>query len=1303
MKMMESYGRQEERRQQKAMRDAELAKAALLEAEASKATVMAWSSSSTNKLPQSTSLEASSVHDNEILKLLPDFHKLKHGHGSVPTFNGHAPRKTLDEADASQARREDKRIRELATSSMRRSSSDQLLNGHAHAQNGSSKPNMFSQYLKNPQNKIGQLEEPRKNGLNGHNRSSKHDTREDEPSNDVPALHELKQMIREITSMSASNPELITPLNSPICMRSTRLSSQSRSPSPVETSQAAGQVEDDLALSESSEDEEGEIETSIPPPDEHLRSDQSASSGIGSDPQAMSNTESVDHHTEPTSDEDQGFNFNLHEWHQKINDKLTPVNRETPSPVVRPASAVSGHNPLTPATGKALTSSERSAKSVYDETSNSSPQSPMPEIQLHSVPALPMSPPPPSPRLPSPERTFEEEQQEDQVEETGYNQKRISLKPRAKRKDGNARNDFTVTFTLSMIDRLPSLSKYGHKINEQKTSKNKVEKSKKRNGPKQSSSSNLANEVLRDAIRTVDKEMTSEPKKTEEVKKQPIKIKLRKPTVTSPSDLFSHTTTSQPSPADITEPSTFPEPVEGLKVSSEVTTKSNNVEKTKDSKKRKSSVDEGRKKKENALGGLFTPDIPSPKPEKSKAKKNEENGGKRNGKKEKTGKIAAGLSVPSAEANRRRTPSPLSNDLGMPSPLHIPASAQHMPSPLNLSVTGGSASQRMPSPLIVDRLEGSTSPADEPDSSLPVDLSFSRRETEAIAVAEEVVPTKEPRKEKARYPDVKQRKESPLNDAIEEENAEPVNEVEDVREKEQQRKRDEQEKQHKEREEKEKAEKLERERLEKKRQEELEREKLSLSHSKAEPPAEKEKSKDKERKSGRSSHNKSGRDSEEERDRRRSSRDRERGQRRKRERSRSRDRRSRSRSRDVRRRKESSPSEKAGKASSRKRSREDEDDAKVVASDTSKKTEIIKPKKPSVSSESVLDNLMMADRRIPSPDQKEDESTKKPPVEKNASSKTVKEAEKTKEEAPITTVTNGNDDGASQTAKWDVEHAALKPLDMRLDQEHQKMLGKIFKDEAGLLSQSDKTQMDMRAVLFLQSVVHFVLMARAMEKVSPANSRSLYDATVLFSNQPINKEPATLLMKMTRVLQLRTQAIFSLKSFKLIEDKVVTAQRSCEKFKKMSNAEAARARTPAQAKVSTGAVNGKSPGSPGKVASPFSVGSSGSQGSADMPRSSQVPPSTESPVSAVSTVPTSNEVTLPSSYRDHYDLTQPLHHAWNMWRRSNHTLEDFRKLNPQVGQFDTWLQGKAPLTFDSSIEQLSLHLYVALWVLRKLG
>ena len=159
--MMESYGRQEERLQQKARRNAEQAKAARLEEEARKATVIPWS---TNKLPQSTSHEASSIHDHRISQLLPDFQKLKQG--SIPTVNGHGPRKAMDEAEASQARKEDRRIRELATSSMRRSSSDQLLNGHLHAQNGPSKPNMFSVYLKNPQSNNRIMEEPRKNGTN---------------------------------------------------------------------------------------------------------------------------------------------------------------------------------------------------------------------------------------------------------------------------------------------------------------------------------------------------------------------------------------------------------------------------------------------------------------------------------------------------------------------------------------------------------------------------------------------------------------------------------------------------------------------------------------------------------------------------------------------------------------------------------------------------------------------------------------------------------------------------------------------------------------------------------------------------------------------------------------------------------------------------------------------------------------------------------------------------------------------------------------------------------------------------------
>ena len=185
--------------------------------------------------------------------------------------------------------------------------------------------------------------------MNGRSRASRFDQRENETSNEIPELHELTKMIREITSISTSNPE-ITPLNSPIYMQRTHLPSPSRSLSPIDAEHAAKQLEADLALSESSEDEadrekeEGEIETIVRAPGELHRSDQSASSGIGSDSQTLS-------HIEPTSDEDQGFNFNLHEWHQKINDKLTPVN-QTPSPVVRPASSISGNNPLTPATSK---------------------------------------------------------------------------------------------------------------------------------------------------------------------------------------------------------------------------------------------------------------------------------------------------------------------------------------------------------------------------------------------------------------------------------------------------------------------------------------------------------------------------------------------------------------------------------------------------------------------------------------------------------------------------------------------------------------------------------------------------------------------------------------------------------------------------------------------------------------------------------------------------------------------------------------------------------------------------------------
>ena len=61
------------------------------------------------------------------------------------------------------------------------------------------------------------------------------------------------------------------------------------------------------------------------------------------------------------------------------------------------------------------------------------------------------------------------------MEDTISDQKRISLKARGKRKSDGGRSDFTVSFALSMIDRLPSVSKYGHKItHEESSSKRKV-------------------------------------------------------------------------------------------------------------------------------------------------------------------------------------------------------------------------------------------------------------------------------------------------------------------------------------------------------------------------------------------------------------------------------------------------------------------------------------------------------------------------------------------------------------------------------------------------------------------------------------------------------------------------------------------------------------------------------------------------------------------------------------------------------------------------------------------------------------
>jgi hypothetical protein len=67
---------------------------------------------------------------------------------------------------------------------------------------------------------------------------------------------------------------------------------------------------------------------------------------------------------------------------------------------------------------------------------------------------------------------------------------------------------------------------------------------------------------------------------------------------------------------------------------------------------------------------------------------------------------------------------------------------------------------------------------------------------------------------------------------------------------------------------------------------------------------------------------------------------------------------------------------------------------------------------------------------------------------------------------------------------------------------------------------------------------------------------------------------------------------------------------------------------------------------------------------------------------------------------DHHQLSQLLTISFNHWTRSRALVDN--EPDPLMKQFQSWLQSKAPLHFTSSIEDLALHLYYALWVLRAL-